>query len=323
MTPQIAFLFGLLVVMVYLFLTEKIPVDLTAFLGLVVLIFAGFVAPDEAFTGFASSAVITMLSIFIVSASLLHTGIADMVGGRIHAWVGGKEVPLIITVMLVGGVLSAFMNNIAAVAVLMPAVASLARTAGLSPSRLFMPLSFGAILGGTTTLVGTPPNILAGAMLDERNMQSFDLFDFAPVGVALLALGVLFMVTIGRRLLPNRETGPSLGASRDLAKVYKLEEMIFSIRIPAGSGPDGSTLEQAKLGETLGILVLAIDRGSNRKLAPRPDFLLRAGDILQVKGSLQDVQQLLRIQGVNIEKVDETKIPPPTGDVAAIRFRIL
>ena len=119
MTVEIGFLFLILAGMVVLFLTEKIPVDLTAFLGLVVLIFSGFVKSDEAFTGFASSAVITMLSIFIVSASLLHTGIADLVGVRIHAWVGSREVPLIITIMLVSGILSAFMNNIAAAAVLL------------------------------------------------------------------------------------------------------------------------------------------------------------------------------------------------------------
>ena len=148
MTLEIGFLFLILAVMVYLFLTEKLPVDLTAFLGLVTLLMAGYLTPDEAFTGFSSPAVITMLSIFIVSGALQLTGVADMIGGRIHAVVGSREVPLIIFIMLTAGVLSAFMNNIAAVAVLMPAVASVAARAGLSPSRLFMPLSFGAILGG-------------------------------------------------------------------------------------------------------------------------------------------------------------------------------
>jgi len=183
MTLEIGFLFAVLVVMVYSFLTEKIPIDLTAFLGLAILILTGYLTPDEGFTGFSSTAVITMLSIFIVSGSLLHTGIADMVGSRAHAVLGNREVPLIVTIMLVAGALSAFMNNIAATAVLMPAVASIARRAGLSPSRLFMPLSFGAILGGTTTLVGTPPNIVAADLLIKRGLTPFHLFDFTPLGL--------------------------------------------------------------------------------------------------------------------------------------------
>ena len=322
MTFEIGFLFLILAVMVTLFLTEKIPVDLTAFLGLVVLIFSGFVKSDEAFTGFASSAVITMLSIFIVSASLLHTGIADMVGARIHAWVGSREVPLIVTIMLVSGVLSAFMNNIAAAAVLLPAVASLARRAGLSPSRLLMPLSFGAILGGTTTLVGTPPNILVGALLEAQGMESFELFDFAPLGIMLLVLGILFMATIGRRLLPSREMTPSPSATTDLADVYHLDERIFSIRIPSDSGLDGTTLEEARLGTALGVQVVAVLRNGRKELAPRPTTVLNSGDTLLVEGRLSDLQQILKVQGTEIERARIGQLPRPTRGFGAIRVQV-
>ena len=322
MTFEIGFLFLILAVMVTLFLTEKIPVDLTAFLGLIVLIFSGFVKADEAFTGFASSAVITMLSIFIVSASLLHTGIADMVGTRIHAWVGSHEVRLIVTIMLGSGVLSAFMNNIAAAAVLMPTVASLARRAGLSPSRLLMPLSFGAILGGTTTLVGTPPNILVGALMEARGMKSFELFDFAPMGITLLVLGILFMATIGRKLLPRREMSPSPSATTDLADVYHLDERIFSIRIPSDSGLDGTTLEEARLGTALGVQVVAILRNGRKELAPRPTTVLHSGDILLVEGQLSDLQQILKVQGSEIKKARISQLPRPTRGFSAIRLQV-
>ena len=322
MTFEIGFLFLILAVMVTLFLTEKIPVDLTAFLGLIVLIFTGFVKSDEAFTGFASSAVITMLSIFIVSASLLHTGIADMVGTRIHAWVGSHEVRLIVTIMLVSGVLSAFMNNIAAAAVLMPTVASLARRAGLSPSRLLMPLSFGAILGGTTTLVGTPPNILVGSLMEARGMKSFELFDFAPMGMTLLVLGILFMATIGRKLLPSREMSPSPSATTDLADVYHLDERIFSIRIPSDSGLDGTTLEEARLGTALGVQVVAILRKGRKELAPRPTTVLHSGDILLVEGRLSDLQQILKVQGTEIKKARISQLPRPTRGFSAIRVQV-
>jgi len=267
MTYEIAFLLIVLAGMVALFLTEKLPIDLTAFLGLTLLIFTGYVAVPDAFSGFASSAVITMLSIFIVSAGLMQTGVADLVGGAIHRFVGGREAPLMVAVMLVAGVLSMFMNNIAATAVLMPAVASLARRAHLAPARLFMPLAFGAILGGTATQVGTPPNILAAAMLRERGFEPFGLFDFTPFGAAMLVGGVLFMLTVGRRLLPGRRAASGAPAESELADLYGLHEGLFSIRIPANSPLDGATIRETRLGTALGVQLLGVARGEDWELA--------------------------------------------------------
>jgi di/tricarboxylate transporter len=224
-------------------------------------VFGGFLTPAAAFVGFSSPAVITMLSVFIFGAALLETGVADIIGGRIHKIVGSSEVRVIVVLMLVAGTLSAFMNNIAATAVLMPAVASIAQRAKLAPSRLFMPLAFGAILGGTTTLVGTPPNILAAQMLSERGLEPFSLFDFTPIGLALLGVGTLFMATIGRKLLPVHEhRGLTDTETGDLTQVYQLQERLFSIRIPADSPLDGLTLSATRLGNTLGFKVLAILR---------------------------------------------------------------
>jgi di/tricarboxylate transporter len=322
MTFEIGFLFAVLLVMVYLFLTEKLPVDLTAFLGLVVLMFAGYLSADVAFTGFSSPAVITMLSIFIVSGALQHTGLADMIGGRIHTIVGSKEVPLIIVIMVVSGVLSAFMNNIAATAVLMPAVASVAARAGLSPSRLFMPLAFGAILGGTTTLVGTPPNILAAELLKNRGLEPFGLFDFTPMGLLLLASGVIYMVTIGRKLLPNKQLTPDNGSVRDLADVYQIEERLFSIRIPKNSKMDGQTLAEARIGSTLRVQVVAILHNGRKNLAPRAETVVHGGDVLLVEGRLNDLQELVRVRGVEVESAKVGELPRPARGVSGLRLRL-
>ncbi len=322
MTLQIGFLLLVLAGMVALFLTEKLPIDLTAFLGLVILIFTGYVSPDQAFHGFSSSAVITMMSIFIVSAALLETGVADSAGGRIHRWVGGREVPLVITVMLTAGVLSAFMNNIAATAVMMPAVASLGRKAGLSPSRLFMPLAFGAILGGTTTLVGTPPNILAGAMLEERGLESFELFDFTPIGLAILGVGAVYMVTLGRRLLPDRDSVSEVSTAPNLAELYRLQDSLFSIRIPKASRLEGVTLGSTRLGSTLGVQIVAIVRDDERHLAPSADTPLRADDELLVQGSLADLRDLLSVQGIDVEEPQSTDLQPPPG-VSGVSARVV
>lgn len=327
MTLEIAFLLVVLAAMVVLFLTEKLPIDLTAFLGLTLLIFTGYVDADQAFTGFASAAVITMLSIFIVSAGLMQTGVADLVGGAIHRFVGSRETPLLVAVMLVAGVLSMFMNNIAATAVLMPAVASLSRRAHLPPSRLFLPLAFGAILGGTATLVGTPPNILAAAMLRDRGFEPFGLFDFTPFGVVLLAGGVVFMLTLGRRLLPGRRAATSARQS-ELADLYGLHEGLFSIRIPAASQLDGATLRETRLGTTLGVQLLGIARGEDWQLAPKADMRLLAGDELVVQGDAEEVQQLLRLQGVDLGAATTFgtattgEIGGPDAGVTALRARV-
>jgi di/tricarboxylate transporter len=306
--------------MVYLFLTEKLPVDLTAFLGLIVLVFAGYVTPAEAFQGFSSPAVITMLSVFILGAALLETGVADSIAARIHRLVGDSEIRLIVTLMVVAGVLSAFMNNIAATAVLMPAVATLAPRAGLAPSRLFMPLAFGAILGGTTTLVGTPPNILAGQMLSDRGLEPFKLFDFTPLGVAILGLGLIYMLTIGRKLLPNRErSGLTSPRGDDLMQVYQLESRLFSLRLPEDSPLGGRTLADTRLGNMLGVKVVAIQRGS-RRFEPVGATELEGGDLLIVDGEPESVSELLKVQRMEVQSLpapELPKFPPGVGGVRA------
>ncbi|MDE0230881.1 MAG: SLC13 family permease [bacterium] len=322
MTWQIAFLILLLVAMAYLFLTARLPVDLTAFLGLAVLILGGYVGPTEAFSGFASPAVITMLAIFIISASLLYTGVADIVASRIYKLVGSREIPLVITLMLVAGILSAFMNNIAATAVLMPAVAAIARRAGLSPSRLMMPLAFGSILGGTTTMVGTPPNIVAASILAERGLDPFGLFDFTPVGGLLLGGGVLFMITLGRKLLRDRLAGPGAVDSADLTHIYHLEERLFTIRIPNRSPLDNVTLAQANLSGALGIQVVSIHRPGSKKLVPEADTLLRSGDVLLVEGRLPDLEDIMRLGGMELQRTTTREIPRIRG-FSAIRAEVL
>ncbi|MGD2116551.1 MAG: SLC13 family permease, partial [Acidobacteriota bacterium] len=323
MTLEIAFLFALLAVMVALFLTERLPVEVTAFSGLAVLVFAGYLGPAEAFTGFSSPAVITMLSVFLLSGGLQQTGVAELLGDRLHALGRGREVPLMVVIMLVAGGLSAFMNNVAATAVLLPAVASICRRAGIAPSRLLIPLAFGAILGGTTTLVGTPPNILAAEVLVENDLPPFELFDFAPLGLVLLGTGVLFMVTVGRRLLPVRSprtVGPG-GAGGDLPRLYRLQERLFSLQVPEGSPLDGSTLREARLGTTLRIQVVALVRNGRRRLAPDPDVELRGGDLLLVEGELDELRELLELQGI---EPDETppRLTATHGAADAARLRL-
>ena len=318
MTLEIGFLFALLVAMVYLFLTEKLPVELTAFIGLVVLVFVGFVEPEHAFVGFSSPAVITMFSIFFISGALLRTGVADFVGKRIATLSGGKEVPLIVLLMLVAGIMSAFMNNVAAAAVLLPAVSSVSRHAGISPSRLFMPLSFGAILGGTTTLVGTPPNILTAEVILNQGLEPFGLFDFTPMGLSLLAVGILFMTTIGRRILPERIEAKQADRSSHLTRAYRVDERLTSIRVPEDSNLDGMTLRDARLGTALDVSVVGVRRGTKKILAPGPDFELKGDDLVIVDGKYSDLEMLLSVQGLGVSETREGHLKDISSQVRGL-----
>ncbi len=322
MTWSMGLLFLVLAGMAVLFFTEKLPVELTAFVGLVFLTLTGYVTPEEAFTGFASPAVITMLSIFFVSAAMLHTGVADMIAGRVHKVIGNREIPLIIAIMLVAGILSAFMNNIAAVAVLLPAVSSICKKTGIAPSRLFMPLSFGAILGGTMTLVGTPPNILAGDLLRDRGLAPFSLFDFAPIGLILLACGILYMITVGRVLLPKRDIASDAHTTENLAHIYNLNESLFSIRLPADSDLDGLTLEEARFANTLNVTVVGIIREGRKHLAPGADTRLEGGDVLLVEGPYLKVKELFGIQGLELGDTNPGEFEEALSSVCMVSARV-
>ena len=323
MTLEIAVLFTLLSVMAYFFFTEKLPIELTAFAGLLVLVLGGFVGVDEAFTGFSSPVVITMLSIFFLSAALLHTGVADMIGARAQNLFGNREVTQIVAIMLISGALSAFMNNIAAAAVLLPAVGSIARRTGIAPSLLFMPLAFGSILGGTTTLVGTPPNMIAAAELHNRGLEPFSLFEFSPIGILFLGVGTVYMATIGRKILPRRAPAATDPQSSDLVKLYKLQERFFSIRIPDESKLDGLTLRDSRVGSALGVQVLSIRRRDGKKLlAPGPDTRVMGGDELLLHGRPENVERLFRVQGVELLEADPARIARTASHLTALVARL-
>jgi di/tricarboxylate transporter len=322
MTLEIGLLLLLLMGMAYVFFTEKLPIELTAFAGLVVLVMGGFIPVSAAFTGFSSPAVITMLSIFFVSTAILNTGLADRVGYGVHRLLGGQERLLVVAIMTVAGILSAFMNNIAATAVMLPAVASISRRTGVAPSRLFMPLSFGAILGGTTTLVGTPPNILAAELLQERGHQSFGLFDFLPVGGTLLLVGMVFFLLTGDRLLPRHAGAASVSARSDLVQVYQLHETFFSIRIPPGSPLDGQTLGDTALGSALGVQVVGILREGRGRPAPEAGSVLLGGDVLLVQGSAGNVRELFRVRGAEFTEARPSDLAEDSERVTGVSARV-
>lgn len=297
MTPQIATVLAILLIAIVLFISEMIRMDLVALLVLGALAITGLVTPAEALSGFSSPAVVTVWAVFIISGGLAQTGVASVIGRQITRIGGTSELRLVAAIMFIAGGMSAFMNNVAVAALLLPVVMDIARKTKNHPSKLLMPLAFGSMLGGLTTLIGTPPNILISDILNEYNLRPFGLFDYTPVGLTVLVVGVLFMTFLGRRLLPARDVAKGLsGTDLDLEKVYEMHERLFVIRVPAISTLVGNTLASSRIGSTLGLNVIAITRSGQTQLSPEAGTILHPGDELLVAGK-EDRLAELREQG--------------------------
>ncbi len=294
MTVQIALVFFILAVAVVLFVTERLRVDVVALLVLAALVLAGLITPIEALSGFSNPAVITVGAVLVLSAGLSRTGVANVIGRHVLRLSGQGEARLLIAIMLTTAVLSAFMNDIGVAALLLPVVVSIARRTGLPPSKLLIPLAFGALLGGLNTLIGTPPNILISEALRQYDLRPFQMFDYALVGLPLTITGIAFITIIGRRMLPVRDIAaespdPSQAAREQL---FDFRKQVFVVRVAAGSNLIGRALAESRLGSALGLNVIGIIRNGRTQLAPDPTSILQAGDRLLVAGSPDQVSKL-------------------------------
>jgi len=279
-----------------LMVTEYLRADLVALLLTIALALTGVITPEEAFSGFSRPAVITILAIFILTNGLYRTGVSGRVGLTLQRWAGGKDTALLLLTMLGGAVLSFFMQNIAAAALLMSALMDVTRRTEISPGKLLMPLAFGVSLGGMATLLATS-NILVSATMQEMGLAPYRLLDFAPVGLPLVAVGITYMLLIGRRLLPA--TSPAERFShiqrlrQELSDTYALDERLTEVRITGKSPLVGKSIAASRIGEELGLSVLAVcHQGEPQCVPPRPNLILRAEDTLLVAGHTGRVRQL-------------------------------
>ncbi|MDT8305978.1 MAG: SLC13 family permease [Anaerolineae bacterium] len=292
MTVDIALVLLILVAALFLFLRGRLRVDMVALLVLGAVAILGLVTPEEALSGFSNPAVVTVWAVFILSAGLSRTGVANFVGRQVMRLAGTGELRLLLVIMLAAGLMSALMNNVGVAALLLPVVMDIARRTGRAPSRLLMPLAYGALLGGLTTLIGTPPNILASAALEEAGLPAFSMFDFTPVGGAVLITGVLFMVVVGRHLLPHHAPLRALDSSASWSNVYRLDQRLFVIHLPQQTTLAGRSLADSRIGTALGLNVLGIIRNGQTQLAPGPAVPLQGGDRLLVSGRPDRLEEL-------------------------------
>lgn len=296
---------------VVLFATEKLRADLIALMVLLSLVLTKLVSPPQAFAGFASPAVTTVWAVYIVSGGLFKTGVADIIGAHIFRLAGRSEARLVAVIMVTCGLMSAFMNNIGATAVLLPAIVGLSRRTGVAVSRLLIPLAFASLLGGNMTLIGTPPNILANNILAERNLGTFAFFDFTPTGVIVFAAGILYMAFLGRHLLPVRETP-------EREPDYGLREYVSEVRVPPDSVLAGRSLVQSRLGADYDVNVLAIVRGRRLRTQLDRDTGIEPNDVLLVEGSVENLMRARDALGLTIEAEREVQLSQLESDRAHI-----
>ena len=326
MNPEIILVLVILGIAILLFITNRIRVDLVGLMVLGAVALSGLVSPSQALSGFSNPAVVTVWAVLILSGGLARTGVASRVGRFVLRLAGDSEVKLLLILMLTSGVLSGFMNSIGVTSLFLPVVIDISRRTNRPPSRLLMPLAFSALLGGLNTLIGTPPNILISEYLREAGLPPFQMFDFTPIGLAILLTGILFMVFIGRHLLPRRDVGKELSGRTgiEMTDLYDMQERMAFIRIPEGSTLAGKSLLESHLGAALELNVITVIRQNQTILAPEPNFMLEADDRLLVEGQFDRLFELhakdhlvLDQQHLPLErlfssevKVAELKIPP-------------
>jgi di/tricarboxylate transporter len=287
----IGYILVLLIGAVVLFSLEKLSVDLITLLLLIALIVPGILTPAEAFAGFSNEIIVILASIFVVSAALKDAGVLDWIGSQMQraARVGTKR--FLFGMMSVVGSTSAFMNNTTVTALFTPLVAGLGRRAGVSPSKLLMPVAFASILGGTCTLIGTSTNVAVSGYLAQAGFAPVGMFEITPMGVIVLAVGMTYMVFAGTRLLPDNGDG---GLTEDFAIRQYLSEIVVL--------PDSPLIGQKISDSDLSILdfnVLNIVR-RGEVISPTPDVRMEEGDILIVIGKVSDLVKVRKIEGIDI-----------------------
>lgn len=307
MTLQLVILIGIVAAALVVFIGGWVRVDIVGLLVLSALTLTGLVTAQEALAGFSSPAVVTVWAMFILSAGLTRTGIAQLLGQPLQRFAGRSEGVLIAVLMLAASLLSALINTVTVAAILLPSTMELARHSRRSPTRLLMPLALGCLLGGPFTAISTPPNILVTDALKTAGLEPFSLFAFTPITAVVVLVGIAFMVLVGRRLLPVQTAAAGTDVEREFCASYQLDAYLFTVRIPMKSPLDGRSLAASRIGSALYLTVLALQRRGVLMLAPGPGDILRAGDTLFVHGRRDHLERLhanQHLQVVASEQID-------------------
>lgn len=277
--------FMVIVLILVLFIDGRIRYDFVSLGGLVVLSLTGVISPEDSFSGFSHPAIITVAGVLVISSGLVKTGVIDQIVAALNR--RSKSSAVVMTkLMMVTALLSGFMNNIGALALVLPVGIKVAREHRFSPSRILMPLAFSALLGGMTTEIGTPPNLIISSYRQNYGLEAFGFFDFTPVGLTVTILGIGLMVLLGGRLIPKRKT---IGVE----KLFNIGEFLSEVQVVESSKLAGKPLMDMNRVFKLELDVLSIIRNEQKIIAPGPDEILVPGDILIIRALSQDLADLI------------------------------
>ncbi|HET59959.1 MAG TPA: SLC13 family permease [Chloroflexi bacterium] len=306
MNTDILLTFAILAAATLFFITEWLRADVVALMVLVAVVVSGLVTPQDAIAGFGNSAVVTIWAVYILSAGLARTGVATMLGRQVVRLSGKSEKGLMSVLIVSTALVTSVMNINGAAAMFLPVTINIARRTKRAASRLLMPMAYGALLGGMLVLFGTSSNLVVSGYLYEAGLPPLEFFSFTPIGLVILAAVLMYMNVIGHRLLPQRQTPQSSAArngnGEDLHSLYGIEERLALLTIPAGNPLVGMTINESRIGHTLGLTVLRIKRANGHRYSPTTDMKLEAGDRLLALGRLDQLNQLTQARLFDIEE---------------------
>ncbi|MGM0602000.1 MAG: SLC13 family permease [Bacillota bacterium] len=305
MDSGIIFMILLLIFLIVMFIIEPIRMDIIALSIPVILVFTNFwtkVSPVEAVSGFSSSATITIGSMFIISAGVEKSGVIQALGDRIYKWTGDSDVKLLFYIILFAGIIAGFINNTPVVALFIPLVIGIAERKNSSPSKFLIPLSFAAMMGGLTTLIGTSTNILASDILARRTGEGFSMFEFTHLGLLVLFIGIIYMLFIGRKILPER-----IKAETDVTEKFKLGEYLTETIIRENSPLIGKTLREAEKEMDFDLNIIQLHRDGEKFLKPLNNKTIQEGDHLIVRTDSKNLVQLIKTLRMEISSNTPTK----------------
>ena len=316
MTPEIAILLGIVVLCVILFSIEVISADVIALGVVVALVLTGLLTTSEAFAGFGSDTVLTILGLLIMTAALLRTGVMDLSARFILKYTGHDPTHLLIVIMFTAAALSAFMSNTASTAFFIPIVIGIANRARISPSKFLMPLAFSSILASSLTLISTSTNLVVSGLITQYGMAPMGMFELAPVGIPIAVVG-LFYTFFSRRWIPDR-IKPG-----DLLDEFGMRPYLCELVLQPASPLIGKTLEQAALGRDLDLTILQITREKNQVLIPSRSLVLRSGDVLLVEGKTDQLLKIKDTAGIDIKADVKLSDPLQSQDARLVEVMLV
>ncbi len=292
MNFEIAIVFAVAVIAVILFATEKLSVDVVAIVIMSTLLLSGIISPEEGISGFSNKATVTVAAMFIISAALFKTGAVSFLGEfttkifKKGYWFG------LITVMIAVGFFSAFINNTPVVAIFIPILINVSKDIKANISKLLMPMSFASMLGGVCTLIGTSTNIVVSSLAERQGQPAFSMFEIAPLGLIMFAIGMIYMLAIGIHIIHERR------AEGDLIESFNLQEYITEVVLLENSLSIGKAIKDTPLVKDIDIAIIEIARKDETISLPKPDEILRAGDVLKVRCDLEKFKKIQKREGV-------------------------